>query len=402
MGYRVLVVAEGSGGHLIPALEVSRTLSASGACVRLVYAQRAQSAGLFQGILEDAKEEGVQLAPVRLSSTRIRMARLTRRVWQAGRVWRLAHAQLATCAPQVVVGFGGWISVPVVFAARQRHIPVMLHEQNVRLGRANRFLLRWADEIAVSFAHTHRELNGTCLRRGRGRQARAVVTGLPIRRAIGTVSREQAARWFGLDPTATTVLILGGSQGSRPVNRFVCDMLRELTEEERTSWQFIHLTGVSDWTAVQEAYRAARLRCWVAPYLTQMDAAYALADVVVARAGASTIAELAQCGKPALFIPYPYARGHQRDNARLVESIGAGVWVEESAASPQRILTLLRTVLLDPSLQLRMGAQMRSLARPDASQRLASAIIKLATNHAHSTSLRAMVSEQSEPNHAQR
>ena len=371
-GIRVLMVAEGSGGHLIPALEVSRTLSASGAHVCLMYAQRAQTTGLFQDLLEDVEEEGVQLAPVRLSSTRIRMARLTWRAWQAGRVWRMARAQLATCDPQVVVGFGGWISVPVVLAARQRHIPLMLHEQNVRLGRANRFLLRWADEIAVSFTRTRSELNGT----------RALVTGLPIRRTIGTVSREQAARWFGLDPAATTVLILGGSQGSRPINRFVCDMLHGLTEEERTSWQFIHLTGASDWTAVQEAYRGAPLRWWVAPYLAQMGAAYALADVVVARAGASTIAELAQCGKPALFIPYPYARGHQRDNARLVESIGAGAWVEESAASPQRILTLLRTVLLDPSLQLRMGAQMRSLARPDASQRLASAILELATNHA--------------------
>ena len=165
---------------------------------------------------------------------------------------------------------------------------------------------------------------------------------------------------------------------------------------------------------------AVRARGWVAAHLGRMDWAYALADVVIARAGASTIAELARCGLPACLIPYPYANGHQRENARVVASIGAGVWLEESAASSTRLLGSLRALLTDAGRRARMGAQMARLSTPDATTHLASAIVRLARAHAHSilrrttfaqdrgersrttTSLRAMVSEGTESNHAQR
>jgi len=392
-GIRVLLVAEGSGGHLIPALEVSRALVRLGASVMLLYAKRRQAASLLDELIQDAHAEGVQVHPVPLSPPPIQAFRWMWRIWQGGSAWRLAQERFRAFRPQTAVGFGGWLSVPVILAARRRRIPVLLHEQNVRLGRANEFLLPWADQMALSFPacpdacppraeqgrrghkagreQTRTQLNGTPV----------VITGLPIRHTIGMAHRDDAARRFGLDPHALTVFILGGSQGSRAINQLVCEMLGGLSWPERRAWQFLHLTGPHDHAAVQQAYAALELRCWVAPSLAEVEKVYALADVVVARAGASTIAELACVGKPAILIPYPHARGHQRANAQLVETTGAGFRLEEAAATPQRLLSLLRQCLSDDHLRRMMGSRMQTLAHPDATQQLASAIVDLAQRH---------------------
>lgn len=364
-GVRVLLAAEGSGGHLIPALEVSRALVASGAQVCLLYAKRRQTAGLVEALMREATSAGVHVHPVCVSSAWHRIARGPWRVWQAATVWRLAHRYARAFDPQAVVGFGGWFSIPIALMARQRHTPLLLHEQNVYLGRANRLLVKWADQLALSFEN------------GLTGERNIVITGLPVREAIGTVGRQEAARRLGLNPDANTVLILGGSQGAQPINRLVCQMVVELPDRARTSWQFIHLSGASDDTLVQQVYATVGVRAFVAAHLTDMGFAYALADVVIARAGASTIAELARCGIPAVLIPYPYAGGHQGANARLVESVGGGVLVEEATATPQQLFSLLHQILSDERLRLKMADQMRTLATPDATTRLAHSILNL-------------------------
>ena len=152
-----------------------------------------------------------------------------------------------------------------------------------------------------------------------------------------------------------------------------------LTPEERASWQFLHLTGPSDCEHVRRAYAEADIAtAWVQPYFSDMAYAYALADVVIARAGASTIAELARCGKPALLIPYPYARAHQRDNVQLVEAVGGGVWLDEATLTPQRLAELVRRLVTDARLRGMMGEQMHTLATPEATEQLAGAICRLA------------------------
>ena len=359
---RILVVAEGSGGHLIPALEMSRALTNQQAHVTLLYARRTPTAQLLQQLIHDARMDGVHVWPIRLPSGR----RVWRKLWQAGRMWRLAQERLEIWQPHVVVGFGGWLSIPVVLAARQRRIPIVIHEQNVRLGKANRFLVRrhWVDRAALSFEKTGEELNGTP----------ATVTGLPIRRVLGLACREDAARQFKLDPARPTILVLGGSQGSQAVNRIACRMLSRLTDEQQRTWQFIHLTGGSDYAEVQSAYERAGVRAWIAPHLVERAWAYALADVVIARAGASTIAELAHCGTPSILIPYPYASGHQRDNARVVEEAEAGVRLEEAEATPQRLHGLLWQFFANEHLRRTMGERMHVLAQPDATHRLAETV----------------------------
>lgn len=405
---RVLLVAEGSGGHLIPALQVAKALAAQGAAVKVWYAARRQTRQLTTALMQEMQETehvAIDVDPIPMNAS----ANPLQRLWQCGQLWYRAQRCFDAFAPDVVVGFGGWVSAPVIMAARLRRaterlpwrgmqarlcrllgvrqggIPsgvegrrgrgvsgamgCVLHEQNVRLGRANRWLARWVDQVAVSFIETQAQLNGT----------RSILTGLPVRHRVGQTSKAQAAATFGWDPDRLTLLVLGGSQGSRAINRLMTQVAGRLSSHERETWQILHVAGSADAAMVTAAYAAHGVTAWVRPFLVEMDAAYAQADLVVARAGASTIAELARCGKPSVLIPYPYAGAHQRANAQVVEAAGGGVMIEEREADPAWVLTTLRRILVDKRLRDIMGLQMRSLDQPNAAERFTDAIMELAT-----------------------
>lgn len=352
MSLRILFVTEGSGGHLIPAMEVAQAAAEAGHHVRMVYLQRPHVAALVRHSLDHLRLMGAELEAVRPG-------------WRPGQaiaLWWRAHRLLRRWRAHLVVGFGGWVCIPTVLAARQQRIRVLVHEQNVSLGRANRFLLRrhWVDHLAISFDHTRTFLNGTP----------TTLTGLPTRSEAPANARDQAAARFGLSAQAWTILVIGGSQGAHTVNRAVTDLLAQLSEAERSAWQFIHLAGAREAQAIRQRYDASGARGWVASHLPEMADAYRLADVVIARGGASTIAELARCGCPSILIPYPHASAHQGDNVRLVESVGGGVRMEDAEASGPRLLGVLRRMASDPRLCQMMAAQMRTLAQPDATTRL--------------------------------
>ena len=361
--FNVLLVTEGSGGHLIPALQVAESLAKTGARATVWYARRRPSASLADALVKEAADAGVEVHAIPFATSRRWLSRL----WQCGQLWSQTQRWLEASAPDVVVGFGGWVSAPVILAARWRHIHCVLHEQNVAVGRANRLLVRWVDRVAVSFRETQSALNGTP----------SVVTGMPVRDAIGRSSRDADAARFGFNAARPTLLVLGGSQGSRAINRVVGELVECLSSDERRRWQFLHLTGTADEGAVRRVYTRHQVTAWVAPFLTEMEAAYAQADVVITRAGAATITELARCGKPAILIPYPYAGGHQTVNARLVEHYGDGLLLEEGEATAARLLSAVRRLLADERLRLIMGRQMRGIAVHDAADRLTQAIVEL-------------------------
>ena len=361
---KALLVAEGSGGHLIPALQVATALAKQGARIKVWYARRPATAALAEAVAREAASASVEIDPLPIEGP----STLWRRLWRCGQLWGRAEQCFTAFGPDVVVGFGGWVSAPVVLAARTRRIRCLVHEQNVDLGRANRWLARWVDRVAVSFGEPAVHPRGTA----------AVMTGLPVRDRIGRVSRAEGAARLGLRADRPTLLILGGSQGARALNRLMLEMAERCSPDERRRWQCIHLAGPADEATVRAAYADQQMTSWVGPFLVEMEAAYALADVVLARAGASTIAELARCGIPAILIPYPHAGAHQRANARLVETSGGGVMLEESEASPERILSAVRRLLDDERRRRMMGTQMRSLSRADATERLAGAIVEVA------------------------
>jgi len=369
------LVADGSGGHLIPALEVAQALAQTGAEVKLWYAKRPQMAPLAEALAQGATEVETLAMDTR--------SNVWGRLWGGGQLWSRAMRCFETFAPDVVVGFGGWISAPVVLAAclrrattppwrgRQataRRIHCVIHEQNVVMGQANRLLAPWVDRIALSFEETVPVANG----------ASTVITGLPVRRAIGRAVRAEAARRFALDPERPTLLVLGGSQGARAINRLMVEALARLSPEECRCWQMIHLTGPADEAMVRSAYAQSALSAWIAPFLREMELAFAHADAVLSRAGASTLAELSRCGLPAILIPYPYAGAHQRANARLLELDGAAIVLEEAQASPLAVLDAARRLLGDPSCRAAMGQRMRERHVADAVQRLTDTILDVA------------------------
>ncbi len=360
---KVLCVAEGSGGHLVPALEVASRLAASGAFVKLWYAQRSQTQALVEALTRGHHTAAVDARAMPGHATAHPLLRL----WQLGRLWRHSAREMAQWQPDVVVGFGGWSSIPVLLEARRRRVHCLLHEQNIIMGRANRWLSRLVDRIAVSWEQTQTP----------GHPAAVRVTGLPVRPAIGKVWRSAAAERFGLQPDRLTLLVLGGSQGSRAITLRALDAISRLPDAERARLQVIHLTGAMEADRVRHTYTAQRITAWVAPYLSEMEYAYALADVVIGRAGASTMAELARCGLPAILIPYPYAGGHQLANARRAASSGAATLLEEAHATPERLVGAIGRLLADVALRTRMGCAMRTLDAPDATAQMCQAIQEL-------------------------
>jgi UDP-N-acetylglucosamine--N-acetylmuramyl-(pentapeptide) pyrophosphoryl-undecaprenol N-acetylglucosamine transferase len=361
-GLRILLAAEGSGGHVVPALEVAQALLESGARVGMVYAQRPQTEALFEALMAKLDRPSLARYPVTAAG------RGLRRLRQAGAAWRVTRRAIQEIQPQAVVGFGGAFCVPVALEARRRGLPVLLHEQNVAMGRANRWLRRWVSSVAVSFEATRDAVGGRVPCR---------VTGMPVRASIGRVPRDMAAAALGLDPHRLTVLVLGGSQGSQAINRMVIGMLGSLTEAERVAWQVVHLTG-ADGRDAAEGYRRAGVRHWVGTHLAEMATAYAVADVAVSRAGASTVVELAQAGVPAVLVPYPLARAHQRHNAQAAAQAGGALVIEESACSPAVLLAHLRLLLGHAGRRASMGLALRALAQPDATQRVVEAVMELA------------------------
>jgi len=271
-----------------------------------------------------------------------------------------AGAVLREFRPSVVLGVGGYASVPAVVAARLARIPIVLHEQNAYPGLANRWLGRWANAVAVSFP-------ASAVRFPSGRVA---VTGNPVRAEIAPGDPGEARRRLGLDPARFTALLFGGSQGAHRLNLAAREALPALAAGGRR-FQFVHVTGQRDLAETRAAYAAQGIPARVEPFLEEMAAAYAAADFVVCRAGAGTLFELAAAGKPALLVPYPYAADdHQRLNAEAMVAAG-GAWLLLDEHCDARRLTASLEAAHDKPEQLRaMAARARTLARPDAADRI--------------------------------
>ncbi len=269
---------------------------------------------------------------------------------------RATQAVLDRLRPDVVVGFGGYVSTPVYLAARRRRIPVVIHEQNARPGLANRLGARLTPHVAVSFPDTP--------------LAHAHYVGLPIRRMVSTLDRaavrEEARTTFGLDPKRPTLLVTGGSQGARRLNQAVAGAQRALAD---AGVQVLHVAGPSGEVAVHR--RDGDPPYVVLPYVDRMDLAYAAADLTVCRAGASSVTEAAAVGLPAVFVPLPHGNGEQSLNARPVVDAGGALMVADEALSPEWVAGTLPDLLRDGQRLATMSAAASGLIPRDADEKLA-------------------------------
>ena len=261
--------------------------------------------------------------------------------------------------PDVVVGYGGYVSMPAYLAARRRKLPLVVHEQNSLPGLANKAGARVADRVAVSFP-------GTPL-------PRAEYVGLPIRRMISTLDRDEvraeAREFFGLDPDRPTLLVTGGSQGARHLNESVSAASAALGA---AGVQVLHVVGPQG-SATPEPSAVPYV---VEPFVTRMDLAYAAADLVICRAGASSVTEAAAVGLPAVFVPLPIGNGEQAHNAQPVVAAGGALMVDNSALSPEWVRATVPGLAHDAERLAAMGAAAAALVPRDADEALARIIVE--------------------------
>jgi len=292
--------------------------------------------------------------PWTLVTSSLRIAASTATAWR----W------LGVDRPDAVLGFGGYVSIPVGFAALLRGIPLVLHEQNSVPGMANRVLSRWAARVAV----TYEESAGLL-----AHPDKVVVTGNPVRDAVARSRRDEGRRALGLPADDRVLLVFGGSRGARHLNTALVAIRARLLAEN--DLHIIHVAGAAEAPAVRAALDStggdAEGRWRVLEYLNDMGSALAAADLVVARAGATSIAEITALGLPAVLVPYPYATDdHQTKNARTMVAHGAAELVADSELDDERFGDILLGILGDAERRATMSDASRALGRPDAAKRV--------------------------------
>lgn len=352
---KVAFTGGGTGGHLYPAIAVADALH-NRAHILFIGSRH----GLEQTIVPAA---GYQLATIvsRSLERRNRIGALATIAANAAGVVQ-SFGVLRSFQPDIVIATGGYVSFPAMTAARmQRSIGLFggalaLLEPNAHPGVTNRWLARMVDEVWGAFPQADPVFAG-----------KYIHTGVPVRASLlHPNNRIEAARRLGLDPTRRTILAIGGSQGARSINEAVAALVtrRALPAE----WQILHACGERDYEYMQAAERATfgENRVVLVPYLTEMADAYALSDLVIARAGASTIGELVALGIPALLVPYPFAtEDHQARNAAVLSQSGAAVTIEDTALNADALWWTLREVMQPERLDT-MRAAARSLGGRDA------------------------------------
>jgi UDP-N-acetylglucosamine--N-acetylmuramyl-(pentapeptide) pyrophosphoryl-undecaprenol N-acetylglucosamine transferase len=360
---KVLLTGGGTGGHLFPALAVAEALRKSQPAVELLFVGSAT--GLEATVVP---QEGIPFfaLPVRGLPRRPGI-RMIRALFATLRCVLRAKERIDSWKPDVVFATGGFASAPVLAAAWLAKVPVVLHEQNSVPGLTNRIASRFAREVHITFSASRRHFP----RRGHLR-----LSGIPIRDGIIGGSRGKALRLFRLDDGRKTILVFGGSQGAHRLNEAILDALPRLAG--RADIQCVLQSGQNDYSWMLERCRRVQIRTWVRPFLTNMGDAYAAADLVVCRAGALTLGELAATGRPSILIPYPHATAnHQMLNAEAFVEVGGAILVPDAELNGELLAEKIAELLDDPRRLRTMSVQVMRMARHDAAERIVRAIRRI-------------------------
>ncbi|MBI4496027.1 MAG: undecaprenyldiphospho-muramoylpentapeptide beta-N-acetylglucosaminyltransferase [Deltaproteobacteria bacterium] len=349
---RILIAGGGTGGHVFPALALAEAFRAKAPDHEILFvgggkgleASLVPRAGYALRTIEVASLKGKSLAG------KIRgLLGLPRSILQSRKLIR-------SFRPDLVLGMGGYASGPVVLTAWAMNCRTAVHEQNAFPGLSNRILARFVDRIFLSF-----EASAPHFPPGR-----TVLTGNPVRRKLQPKDGGIRAPGEG----GFTLFVFGGSQGAHRLNQAMMEALPGWGEmKERL--RIIHQTGPSDLEAVRRAYRREGFRAEVHPFIDRMEEAYGAADLVLCRAGATTLFELMAMGKPALLVPYPFAANdHQRRNALAMVEAGAALLLENGALTGERLSRTVNALSADPERLREMGRRAAALAQPRAAERI--------------------------------
>jgi UDP-N-acetylglucosamine--N-acetylmuramyl-(pentapeptide) pyrophosphoryl-undecaprenol N-acetylglucosamine transferase len=351
---RVIVAGGGTGGHVIPALAIAHELKS-----------RYQAEVLFIGTARGIEtrlvpDAGFHLELITVGGlNRVDFVTRIKTLFDLPRAMGQSGHMISEFRPDVMIGVGGYASGPAMLVGGLMNIPLLAFEPNVVPGIANRLVAPMVRAAAVHFAATQRYFSS------------AVVTGVPVRREFFDIPPR-------LPDAPPTLLVFGGSQGAHAINVAIAEALPSLAEKLPD----IHLilqTGEKDFEEVQTAASRVRISAEVSPFITDMPAAFARADLLVCRSGASTVAEVAAAAKPAIFVPLPTAADdHQRQNAQTLANGGAARLLPQSELTPERLAQEIASLLRDRQQLARIGAAARRFAHPHAAAQIAAMAARLA------------------------
>jgi UDP-N-acetylglucosamine--N-acetylmuramyl-(pentapeptide) pyrophosphoryl-undecaprenol N-acetylglucosamine transferase len=353
---RILIACGGTGGHLFPGIAVGEALRARGHEVLLLISEKKVDSQASQKYSHlDFKTTPAVAKPATLS---LRMLPFLWKMWKSVR-----HAKriLREFQADAVLGMGGFTSLPPVYAGRRLGLKTFIHDSNARPGRANVLTSRFCTLVFL----------GLDVAKSFFPKRETITTGTPVRPEITQLpSREAAALRFQLDPAKRTIVVTGGSQGARRLNELSAEAAKSLPADV----QVLHIAGPTDFQRVSDIVNG-HPGYVVLGFCDQMPSAYAIADLVVARSGASSMTEIASAGHPSILVPYPYAADdHQTRNAEVFASAGAAILIQERDLDAKKLASLATSILQDLPSHQRMTQAARALAIPDAADRICAAI----------------------------
>ena len=361
---RVIISGGGTGGHIFPAVSIANAIKAMHPDAKI----------LFVGALGRMEMQRVPAAGYEIKGLPIcgfDRKNLLKNVKVLYKIWksqRMAKKIIKDFRPQVAVGVGGYASGPTLNKAAAMGIPCLIQEQNSYAGVTNKLLAKKAEKICVAYEGMERFFPAE----------KIILTGNPVRQALleTTITREDAIRSFGLDPEKKTILLVGGSLGARTINE---SMLRHLDLIKESGLQFIWQTGKYYSAEISERLKGQDLpNLKVTDFITDMGSAYRAADLVISRAGASSISEFCLIGKPVILVPSPnVAEDHQTKNALALSTRGAAIYIKDAEAPDILLLTAIETVN-DADKLKSLSENVLKLALPDSANIIAKEVINLA------------------------
>lgn len=365
---KIIFAGGGTGGHIYPAIAIAQMLKKT----------FPDSDILFIGTNKGLEKELVKKAGFPLKTIRVRGFSRKLSFDTIMSIKELAHGAIDSLnllkseKPDIVIGTGGYVAGPVIFFASIMGVASVIHEQNVIPGITNKILSRFADKIFISFPDSEKYFP----------KEKTFLVGNPVRKEISRGNRLSALKKFGLSSEAPVVLCFGGSQGAARINDAICHIIE--TIKDSTSFQLIHITGKNHYDKIKSIlenkgiYTDRLGHIIVRPYIYEMQDAYAVADLVISRAGALSISEFSVCGKPAILIPLPTAANHHQDyNAKFMERNGAAVVIVEDKLSGENLLKTIETIIFDKNRLHKMSMASKNLAIEDAAEKILAEILKL-------------------------